>query len=73
LPLPALIAALLSMRGTSQQCMLDSFYGSLHGTCGFVRGVSDRGFAKARSRLHMPALSWLNDQSTELKPHPLYA
>jgi hypothetical protein len=41
--------------------MLDSFYGSLHGTCGFVRGVSDRGFAKARSRLHMPALSWLND------------
>jgi len=28
---------------------------------GLVRGVSDRAFAKARSHLHMPALSWLND------------
>ena len=26
-----------------------------------VRDVSDRAFAKARSHLHMPALSWLND------------
>jgi hypothetical protein len=26
-----------------------------------VRGVSDRAFAKARERLHMPALQWLND------------
>lgn len=61
LPLPALIAALLTMRGTSQQSTLDAFYGSLCGAGGFVRGVSDRAFAKARSRLHMPALNWLND------------
>jgi hypothetical protein len=61
LPLPALIAALLTMRGTSQQSMLDAFYGSLCGTSEFVHGITDRGFAKARSRLHMPALTWLND------------
>lgn len=41
--------------------MLDAFYGSLCGTSEFVHGISDRGFAKARSRLHMPALTWLND------------
>ena len=61
LPLPALVAALLTMRGNSQQSTLDAFYASLCGTSGFVRGVSDRAFAKARSRLHMPALTWLND------------
>jgi len=62
LPLPALIAALLSMRGASQQSMLDEFYASLHGDAGMARGVSDRAFAKARARLHMPALTWLNEQ-----------
>ena len=61
LPLPALIASLLSMRAGSQQCMLDSFFASLHGQCDLLRGVSDRAFSKARSHLHMPALSWLND------------
>lgn len=62
LPLPALVAALLTMRGASQQRGLDAFYASLRGVTGMVRAVSDRAFAKARSRLHMPALAWLNDQ-----------
>jgi hypothetical protein len=62
LPLPALVASLLFMRSSSQQSMLDSFFGSLCADGSFVREVSDRAFAKARSRLHMPALSWLNDQ-----------
>lgn len=62
LPLPALVASLLFMRSSSQQTMLDSFFGSLCADGLLVREVSDRAFAKARSRLHMPALSWLNDQ-----------
>lgn len=65
LPLPALIAALLSMRAGSQQTLLDTFFTHLHASVGngaeLVRGVSDRAFAKARSHLHMPALNWLND------------
>jgi hypothetical protein len=60
LPLPALIAALLAMRSSSRQVMLDTFFSSL---CDGepVRGVSDRAFAKARNQLYMPALQWLND------------
>jgi len=62
LPLPALVASLLFMRSSSQQSMLDSFFGSFCADGSLVREVSDRAFAKARSRLHMPALFWLNDQ-----------
>lgn len=61
LPLPALIALLLSMRGQSQQVMLDSFFGSVCGTGDFHRGITDRGFSRARNCLHAPALSALND------------
>jgi len=65
LPLPALIAALLSMRTGSQQALLDTFFTHLQTSVGdgaeMVRGVSERAFAKARSHLHMPALNWLND------------
>lgn len=65
LPLPALIAALLSMRTGSQQALLDTFFTNLQASAGdgaeLVSGVSDRAFAKARSHLHMPALNWLND------------
>jgi len=60
LPLPALIASLLTMRASSQQSMLDAFFASVcDGQA--VRGVSDRAFAKAREQLHMPVLQWLND------------
>ena len=41
--------------------MLDEFFGAACGGVEWVRGVSDRAFAKARSHLHMPALQWLND------------
>ncbi len=61
LPLPALIGALLTMRSQSQQAMLDGFFASVCGTECPQRGVSDRAFAKARERLHMPALASLND------------
>lgn len=61
LPLPALIAALLSMRNQSQQAMLDGFFASVCDTGLPLREVSDRAFAKARNRIHQPALIWLND------------
>lgn len=61
LPLPSLIAALLSMRNQSQQSMLDGFFASVRDTCTPVRGVSDRAFASARNHLHLPALTSLND------------
>jgi hypothetical protein len=62
LPLPALVAVLLCMRSSSQQCLLDTFFGRLCGDGSLVRAVSDRAFAQARTRLHAPALSWLNDR-----------
>ncbi len=49
------------MRGQSQQFTLDSFFASLCDSTLPCRGVSDRAFAKARSHLHMPALTALND------------
>ena len=61
LPLPALIAALLSMRNQSQQAMLDGFFASIVDTATARREVSDRAFAKAREHLHAPALASLND------------
>ena len=62
LPLPALVASLLCMRSSSQQVLLDSFFGRLCGDGALLRVVSDRAFAQARARLHAPALAWLNDQ-----------
>jgi hypothetical protein len=61
LPLPGLIAALLSQRGQSQQVTLDSFFASLCDSALPLRGISDRAFAKARDQLYMPALTGLND------------
>ena len=53
------------MRGQSQQVTLDSFFASLCDSPLPSRGVSDRAFAKARSHLHMPALTSLNDMLVE--------
>ena len=49
------------MRSSSQQALLDSFFGRLCGDGSLMRVVSDRAFAQARGRLHAPALSWLNE------------
>jgi len=61
LPLPALVGTLLCQRAQSLQMALDAFFGSLFGADGLYRSVSDRAFAQARARLHMPALVALND------------
>lgn len=63
LPLPTLVAALCGFRGGSVQNELDSFFAHKDGECGdagLVRHVTDRAFAKARSKLHVPALWALN-------------
>jgi hypothetical protein len=52
---------LLSFRGGSVQSELDAFFASL-GTHGAGVLVSDRALAKARSKLHVPALWALNDR-----------
>ena len=48
------------MRGQSQQFTLDSFFDSLCANGDPLRGVSDRGFAKARDRLAWGSLERLN-------------
>jgi len=52
LPLPALVASLLTMRGQSQQVMLDAFFGSICGADGLHRGISDRGVRADRTLTH---------------------
>lgn len=66
LPLPALVGALLFMRASSQQALLDGFFGTLCAEGALLREVSDRAFARARARLHMPSLVWLNHRLIEL-------
>ena len=41
--------------------MLDGFFASVYDTAAPVRTVTDRAFATARSHLHRPALTSLND------------
>lgn len=62
MPLPALIAALLSANQRPQQQLIDDFYASLSGSHLPLRVLSDRGFAKARQQLHLPALQRLNTE-----------
>lgn len=59
LPLPTLLGAVLSFRDASVQSELDTFFTSLN-NLGRVVLVSDRALAKARSKLHVPALWALN-------------
>jgi hypothetical protein len=66
LPLPALVAALISMRSGSQQVSLDEFFASTLGESAPVRVITDRGFDKARKKLHVPALEWLNERLLDL-------
>jgi hypothetical protein len=60
LPLPKLIAALVSMRSSSVQVGLDAFFGSLGGDGDLQRVVSDRAFAKARDNLSWSGFQRLN-------------
>jgi hypothetical protein len=76
LPLPALVSALMSMRSGSQQATLDEFFAAALGQSAPVHGISDRAFDKARKKLHLPALQWLNarllDMATQAQLIPLW-
>jgi len=60
LPLPTLVACLCGFRGGSVQSELDSFFAHIGTQLDVLRSVSDRALAKARAKLHVPALWALN-------------
>ena len=53
---------MLSANQRPQQQLVDDFYASLSGSHLPLRVLSDRGFAKARQQLHLPALQRLNTE-----------
>jgi hypothetical protein len=65
LTLPALVTSLLCLRGSPVPTMLEDFFSRLRGSASGLQGVTDRAFAKARSHLHVPALTALNDDVVE--------
>lgn len=65
LPKAALIGTSPVIRSGLQKALLDTFFTNLRAAAdsgtGLLRAVFDRAFAKARSHLHVPALSLFND------------
>lgn len=61
LPLPALVAVLLTGMRQSVQAELDGFFAHLHEQAALLRHVSEQAFAKARAKLSADALPQLND------------
>lgn len=61
LPLPTLVAVMLSGMRKSVQTELDEFFAHLEQQAQFVRHVSEQAFAKARANLADTAFSTLND------------
>lgn len=50
----------MSFRGGAVQSELDAFFANLGASACLVRGVCDRALAKARAKIHVPALHALN-------------
>lgn len=61
LPLPALVALLLSSMRKSVQAELDEFFAHLHQQAQLVRHVSEQAFAQARAKLSHTSIPRLND------------
>jgi hypothetical protein len=66
LPLPALVASLVSGLCKSVQAELDEFFAHLQQRAALVRHVSAQAFAQARAKLHADALPALNDHLLNL-------
>jgi len=68
---------LLSTYGSSHQATLDSFFAPVCDSPMPDRAISDRAVAKARKRLHPPALTWISGRllqradATDLRPKSL--
>lgn len=66
LPLPALVATLVSGLCKSVQAELDEFFGHLQQQAALVRHFSAQAYAQARAKLHADALPTLNDHLLSL-------
>jgi hypothetical protein len=69
LPLPALVALMLSGMRKSIQSELDEFFGHLNNQAQLVRKVSEQAFAQARAKLSLTAIPLLNDWLIERAEH----
>ena len=61
LPLPTLVAPMLTGMRMSIQAELDVFFGHLQGSSQLLRTVSEQAFAQARAKLSLTAIPLLND------------
>jgi hypothetical protein len=61
LPLPVLVALMLSGMRKSIQCELDEFFAHLDNHAQLARKVSEQAFAQARAKLSVTAIPLLND------------
>ena len=61
LPLPTLVALMLTGMRMSIQAELDTFFGHLAGQAQLLRTVSEQAFAQARAKLSLTAIPLLND------------
>jgi hypothetical protein len=61
LPLPVLVALMLSGMRKSIQCELDEFFAHLDSQAQLARKVSEQAFAQARAKLSVTAIPLLND------------
>ena len=69
LPLPALVALMLSGMRKSIQSGLDEFFAHLSQRAQLVRKVSEQAFAQARAKLSLTAIPQLNDWLIERAEH----
>ena len=69
LPLPALVALMLSGMRKSIQSELDEFFGHLDNKAQLVRKVSEQAFAQARAKLSGAAIPLLNDWLIQRAEH----
>jgi Transposase DDE domain len=69
LPLPALVALMLSGMRKSIQSELDEFFAHLNNQAQLARKVSEQAFAQARAKLSLTAIPLLNDWLIERAEH----
>lgn len=69
LPLPALVALMLSGMRKSIQSELDEFFAHLNNQAQLSRKVSEQAFAQARAKLSLTAIPLLNDWLIERAEH----
>lgn len=69
LPLPSLVALLLTGMRKSAQAELDEFFAHLRQQAQLERHVSEQAFAQARAKLSLAAIPQLNDWAIERAEH----